>query len=51
MAQSKATSDMMQLLLMRSMGMTNTAAGSMGPTASATTDNSGANEKSAVKED
>jgi hypothetical protein len=47
MAQAKATSDMMQVLLMRSMGMINTAAGSMSTTASATTDNSGENEKSA----
>ena len=51
MAQAKATSDMMQLLLMRSMGMINTAAGSMGTTASASTDDSGANEKSGVEED
>ncbi len=42
---------MMQLLLMCSMGMMNTAAESNGTNASATTDNSGANKKSGVKED
>jgi hypothetical protein len=51
MAQAKATQDMVQLILLRSMGM-NTAAGLMGTNAPATTDDySGANKKSEEKED
>ena len=51
MAQAKATQDMVQLMLLRSMGM-NTTAGLMGAYAPATTDNnSGANKKSEEKED
>ena len=59
MAQAKATQDMVQLMLLRSMGM-NTTAGLMGAYAPATSDtyapatsdnNSGANKKSEETDD